>query len=230
MYCTNCGTKNKDNAKFCVECGEKFENNNLRIKTAVTEPAIYKSEKKTEGSLKKSFKKIKIVPIVILLLLVVTVIVFPKFIIAGQTEKKIIKEFVKAEMTGDVEKIIDNLPEEILEIAKTEGGMSRDELAEAMRKQFDSAIDTLESTYGKDWKYSYKINSLKKVSQEDLEDIKDMYSDDFEIELDISEAKSAEVEINISGNQIENNITLDVSLIKAGGTWYLDIASLASLL
>ena len=25
MYCINCGTKNKDNSKFCVSCGEKLE-------------------------------------------------------------------------------------------------------------------------------------------------------------------------------------------------------------
>lgn len=237
MYCIKCGAENENNARFCVECGAKLQNVHMGRENVVTEkkvteklPYINKMEEVTKKSQKESRRKIKIVPIIILLVLVAAVVVFPKFIMSGQAEKKIIKEFVKAEMTGDAEKIIDILPEEVLEIAKTEGGMSRNELAEVMRKQFDSVIGTLESTYGEDWKYSYKINSIKKVSQEDLEDIKDMYSNDLELELDISEAKTAEVEINVSGNQIENSNTLDVSLIKVGGTWYLDFASLAALM
>lgn len=237
MYCIKCGAENENNAKFCVECGAKLQNVHMGRENAVTEkkvteklPYMNKMEEVTTKSQKESRRKIKIVPIIILLVLVAAVVVFPKFIMSGQAEKKIIKEFVKAEMTGDAEKIIDILPEEVLEIVKTEGGMSRNELAEVMRKQFDSVIGTLESTYGEDWKYSYKIKSIKKVSQEDLEDIKDMYSNDLELELDISEAKTAEVEINVSGNQIENSNTLDVSLIKVGGTWYLDFASLAALM
>lgn len=237
MYCIKCGAENENNARFCVECGAKLQNVHMGRENAVTEkkvteklPYMNKMEEVTKKSQKESRRKIKIVPIIILLVLVAAVVVFPKFIMSGQAEKKIIKEFVKAEMTGDAEKIIDILPEGVLEIAKTEGGMSRNELAEVMRKQFDSVIGTLESTYGEDWKYSYKINSIKKVSQEDLEDIKDMYSNDLELELDISEAKTAEVEINVSGNQIENSNTLDVSLIKVGGTWYLDFASLAALM
>lgn len=237
MYCIKCGAENENNARFCVECGAKLQNVHMGRENAVTEkkvteklPYMNKMEEVTKKSQKESRRKIKIVPIIILLVLVAAVVVFPKFIMSGRAEKKIIKEFVKAEMTGDAEKIIDILPEGVLEIAKTEGGMSRNELAEVMRKQFDSVIGTLESTYGEDWKYSYKINSIKKVSQEDLEDIKDMYSNDLELELDISEAKTAEVEINVSGNQIENSNTLDVSLIKVGGTWYLDFASLAALM
>lgn len=237
MYCIKCGAENENNARFCVECGAKLQNVHMGRGNAVTEkkvteklPYMNKVEEVTKKSQKESLRKIKIVPIIILLILVAAVVVFPKFIMSGQEEKKIIKEFVKAEMTGDTQKIIDILPEEVLEAARTEGGMSRNELAEEMRKQFDSVIGTLESAYGEDWKYSYKINSIKKVSQEDLEDIKDMYSNDLELELDISEAKTAEVEINVSGNQIENSNTLDVSLIKVGGTWYLDFASLAALM
>lgn len=227
MYCTNCGAKNEDEAKFCVKCGEKLNNSSSGKKIEATKKTPYIEQAVGKKS-KEAHKKIKIVPIVILLILVVAVVIFPKFIMSGQAEKKIIKEFMEAEMTGDAEKIIDILPEEILEIAKTEGGMSRDELAEEMRKQFDSVIGTLESTYGEDWKYSYKINSIKKVSQEDLEDIKDMYSDDFEMELDISEAKTAKVEVNVSGDNLDNTLTLDVNLLKIKNKWYLDFASLAS--
>lgn len=228
MYCTNCGAKNEDGAKFCVKCGEKLNNSSLGRKIEVTEKTPYFEQAVGKKS-KEVHKKIKIIPVVILLILVVAVVIFPKFIMSGQAEKKIIKEFMEAEMTGDAEKIIDILPEEILEIAKTEGGMSRNELAEEMRKQFDSVIGTLESTYGEDWKYSYKINSIKKLSQEDMEDIKDMYSDDLEMKLDISEAKTAKVEVNVRGDNLDNTLTLDVNLLKIKNKWYLDFASLAAL-
>lgn len=236
MYCIKCGAENENNARFCVECGAKLQNVHMGRENVVTEkkvteklPYINKMEEVTKKSQKESRRKIKIVPIIILLVLVAAVVVFPKFIMSGQAEKKILKEFVEAEMTGDTEKLIDILPEEVLEAARTEGGMSRNELAEEMRKQFDSVIGTLESTYGEDWKYSYKINSIKKVSQEDLEDIKDMYSDELEMELDISEVKTAKVEVNVSGNDLDNTLTLDVNLLKIKNKWYLDFASLAAL-
>lgn len=221
MYCTNCGTKNDDNARFCVECGEKLENY-IPGKSIIPAERIVSAEK---GGIRKN-----IFPIVVLVILAVAVIAFPKLIISGHVEEKIIKEFIEAEMTGDAEKITDIVPEEILEAAKTQGGMSREEFTEELQEQLDSVYDNLESTYGTDWKYSCKITSIDKVTQEELEELENTYSEEFETELDIAAAKTAKVEIAVKGDKIDNSVSLDVGLIKVKNKWYIDFASLMYLL
>lgn len=85
------------------------------------------------------------------------------------------------------------------------------------------------STYGEGWKYSYKIKNIKKASQEDIEDWKNTYKNEFEIDVDISEGKISEVEINFNGNEINNTSNIELNLVKIRGKWYVDFASLAAL-
>lgn len=226
MFCTECGAKNEDSAKFCVDCGAKLGSSNVRIKIpAPSETASGMNEK----VIRKSRKKINVIPIIILLILAVAVVTFPRLILSGQSEKKLIKEFIKAEMTADGEKVIEILPDEIVEAAETQGGMTKNEFIKAVQEQLNSAMNTVVNTYGEEWKYSYEIKSIKKASQEDIEEWKNTYKDGFEMDVDISEGKICEVEINFNGNEIRNTSNIELNLVKIRGKWYIDFASLAAL-
>lgn len=226
MFCTECGAKNEDNAKFCVECGAKLGNSNVRIKIPTPSETDSGMNKKV---IRKPLKKINVIPIIILLILAVAVVTFPRLILSGQSEKKLIKEFIKAEMTADGEKVIEILPDEIVEAAETQGGMTKNEFIKAVQEQLNSAMNTVVNTYGEEWKYSYEIKSIKKASQEDIEEWKNTYKDGFEMDVDISEGKICEVEINFNGNEIRNTSNIELNLVKIRGKWYIDFASLAAL-
>lgn len=174
MFCTECGAKNEDSAKFCVECGAKLGNSNVRIKIPTPSETDSGMNKKV---IRNPRKKINVIPIIILLILAVAVVTFPRLILSGQSEKKLIKEFIKAEMTADGEKVIEILPDEIVEAAETQGGMTKNEFIKAVQEQLNSAMNTVVNTYGEEWKYSYEIKSIKKASQEDIEEWKNTYKD-----------------------------------------------------
>ena len=226
MFCTECGAKNEDSAKFCVDCGAKLGNSNVRIKIPTPSETDSGMNKKV---IRKPRKKINVIPIIILLILAVAVVTFPRLILSGQSEKKLIKEFIKAEMTADGEKVIEILPDEIVEAAETQGGMTKNEFIKAVQEQLNSAMNTVVNTYGEEWKYSYEIKSIKKASQEDIEEWKNTYKDGFEMDVDISEGKICEVEINFHGNEIRNTSNIELNLVKIRGKWYIDFASLAAL-
>lgn len=226
MFCTECGAKNEDSAKFCVECGAKLGNSNVRIKIPTPSETDSGMNKKV---IRNPRKKINVIPIIILLILAVAVVTFPRLILSGQSEKKLIKEFIKAEMTADGEKVIEILPDEIVEAAETQGGMTKNEFIKAVQEQLNSAMNTVVNTYGEEWKYSYEIKSIKKASQEDIEEWKNTYKDGFEMDVDISEGKICEVEINFNGNEINNTSNIELNLVKIRGKWYVDFASLAAL-
>lgn len=226
MFCTKCGAKNEDSAKFCVECGAKLGNSNVRIKIPTPSETDSGMNKKV---IRNPRKKINVIPIIILLILAVAVVTFPRLILSGQSEKKLIKEFIKAEMTADGEKVIEILPDEIVEAAETQGGMTKNEFIKAVQEQLNSAMNTVVNTYGEEWKYSYEIKSIKKASQEDIEEWKNTYKDGFEMDVDISEGKICEVEINFNGNEIRNTSNIELNLVKIRGKWYVDFASLAAL-
>lgn len=226
MFCTECGAKNEDSAKFCVECGAKLGNSNVRIKIPTPSETDSGMNKKV---IRNPRKKINVIPIIILLILAVAVVTFPRLILSGQSEKKLIKEFIKAEMTADGEKVIEILPDEIVEAAETQGGMTKNEFIKAVQEQLNSAMNTVVNTYGEEWKYSYEIKSIKKASQEDIEEWKNTYKDGFEMDVDILEGKICEVEINFNGNEIRNTSNIELNLVKIRGKWYVDFASLAAL-
>ena len=226
MFCTECGAKNEDSAKFCVECGAKLGNSNVRIKIPTPSETDSGMNKKV---IRNPRKKINVIPIIILLILAVAVVTFPRLILSGQSEKKLIKELIKAEMTADGEKVIEILPDEIVEAAETQGGMTKNEFIKAVQEQLNSAMNTVVNTYGEEWKYSYEIKSIKKASQEDIEEWKNTYKDGFEMDVDISEGKICEVEINFNGNEIRNTSNIELNLVKIRGKWYVDFASLAAL-
>ena len=223
MYCTKCGAKNEDDAKYCEQCGAKLQNTVDNIKPAVL------PDKHVPKKEKRGHTNIKIAPIIIFILLIL-VLMFPRLILSGQTEKKIVKEFVEAEMTCDADKIVEFLPEEILNAIETEGGMSKAEFTEALHDNLDSAMNTIKNTLGEDWKYSYNIKRIKSVSKEELEELKEKYRDETELDLDISEAKTAEIDLTAGDGETESSSVMDINIIKIKNKWYLDFLSMAETL
>ena len=219
MYCTKCGAKNEDDAKYCEQCGAKLQNTVDNIKPAVL------PDKHVPKKEKRGHTNIKIAPIIILIILLILVLMFPRLILSGQTEKKIVKEFVEAEM-----KIVEFLPEEILNAIETEGGMSKAEFTEALHDNLDSAMNTIKNTLGEDWKYSYNIKRIKSVSKEELEELKEKYRDETELDLDISEAKTAEIDLTAGDGETESSSVMDINIIKIKNKWYLDFLSMAETL
>lgn len=55
MYCINCGTKNKDNSKFCTSCGEKLEVEEKEEKVSTAEDIVDKVKNKRKEFLEHKY-------------------------------------------------------------------------------------------------------------------------------------------------------------------------------
>lgn len=225
MYCTKCGAKNDDGARFCVVCGAKQEG-------AISERAMLERPKAfNKGIAMKPVpearrrRKIRVVPICVIVLLLLAVVMFPKVILSGNEEKKIIKKFVDAQANCDAEGFLSMIPEQIFDKIYEEDGMSKIQFQSYIEKELKSAMQTVQDTVGEDWTISYEILDIKELTGEDFDDVKYDYID--ELDLVINAAKTAEVELFVKAKDTESSRVLDIGLVDIDGTWYLDFMNMS---
>lgn len=231
MFCPNCGIKNDDSAKYCAACGEKLENDDLSKKSDALkkESSPLPQIEELKFTVKKNRKKVKIAPLVLIIILIVGILALPKLIISNATEKTLVDSFIKAELSGDVETIIGIMfPEEVLDEILKEEDMDRSTFVERLDDVFQSAKDTIDQTLGSDWTYSYEIQNIKNLSSEEVKEREENYAE--LCDLNISEAKTVEIEITVKGEETETSKTLSVGLMKVDKKWYVDFASLEDLI
>lgn len=198
MFCTKCGAKNEDGARFCVMCGEKQE-----VVAPERPKAFDKGIAMKPVPEFRTHKKIRVIPVCVTLLLLLAVILFPKIILSGNAEKKIIKKFVDAQMSCDAEALLSMFPEEIFDKIYKEDGMSKMQFQSYIEKELKSAMQTVQETVGEDWKISYEILNITELQGEYFDDVKYLYID--ELDMAIEAAKKAEVEIFVKAKDTESS-------------------------
>ena len=154
-------------------------------------------------------------------MLLAAVIVFPKFILSGNEEEKVVKGFIDAEMTGDTEKLLSFIPDKIIEEMMNELNMSRSEVVDTLDEEMSGAQETINNALGENWSYSCKINNIQAVEGAAFNDIVDDYADIVD-NLENSEATTVNTEVSVSGKDVDNSIELEIPLIKIDEKWYLD--------
>lgn len=219
MYCRNCGFRNEDNASFCINCGEKLETTK---ENKTMDQLLYKQE-----TSKIKHEKKTIIPMMITLVLLIMILVFPIFILSDQAEKEVIDQFFEGVITCNGKMIVSLLPEELIDEMEEEG-ISRSDVEDKIERRLKSAMEMLNYTDGKEIDYSYKIKNIKKVSEADLIDLQDEYLD--VCELEISEAATMEIQVQVYEQEKNNNTILEIGLMKMNHKWYLDVISTADLL
>lgn len=210
MFCGKCGTKNEDNAEFCRNCGSKLKNS-----TTITIPTQDDKNRK--------------IGMIAVAVAAVVIIILGIFLFGGRSYKSTVKKFVNAQFDGNAEAIFDLLPKKMLDYALEQDGYDSndlDKLIDDANEELQEQIDSLDSYLGEGWKVSYEILDDENVKGDDLEDIKDGYED---ADLKVSAAKNVELEVTVTAGDTESSNTQDISLIKVGRSWYIDVMSMGNL-
>lgn len=155
------------------------------------------------------------------------------FFLGRQGYKKVIDIYFKASFTDDADRILDILPDEVIEYALEEEGYDRNEYREGRKElqkyieeTLSEAQDYLDRYLGRNWDVSYEIESVEHIKGKDLREIREMY-DDEGIDLDISEAMSVELQITVTASSIDDVTQyIDIPMIKVGNSWYVDALSM----
>ena len=214
MFCGKCGAQNADNAEFCTNCGAK-------LKKSSSENKVFTVPDQNDKN-----KKIGIIAVIVIVI-IIAIIGF--FLFGGRSYKSTIDKYVDASFDADGGAILDLLPDKMIDYALAEDNYDSDDLEgiiDDMNEQLQDQMDSLDNYLGEDWKISYEITDDEDVKGDELDDIKSAYED---ADVKVSAAKNVEVEITVKGAETESNNTLDVSLIKSGRSWYLDVMSMGSL-
>jgi hypothetical protein len=88
-----------------------------------------------------------------------------------------------------------------------------------MTEELQDSLDMIHRYYD-DVEISYEITDTDDFGKDDLKDIKETYK---EIGVKVKDAMVVEVEVTMELDGDERTTTQDLTLIKVGGSWYLDI-------
>lgn len=226
MFCGKCGTQNPDTAAFCKKCGTRLNNQaKLTAKTTPRVPVKTESQSKrpvpqNKRRQNKNTKKIAVVAIAAVVLMLAFVL------FGGRSYKSTVKQYFDASFDGNAKKIINLLPDKMVDYALEESGYDQDELNELIEdvgEELKDYIDMLDNYLGDNWKATYKIANVEKVTGDDLEDIQKDYK---KMDIKVSAAKEVELELTIKSGDTEQSNTMRLYLIKVGRSWYLDAGSM----
>lgn len=215
MFCGKCGVKNADNATFCTGCGAKL--NGGRVVKSST-PVVVKSNDKN--------RKVGMIAVAVISVIVIALIIA---LFGGRSYKATVEKFINAQFDADAEAIFELIPEKMIDCVLEEEGYDDDELEEFIEEgneELQDQLDYIERYLGKGWTVSYEILTVEDVIDDDLDDLKDDYED---IDIKVSAAKTVEVELTVKAGETENSNSLDISLIKVGRSWYLDLESMGGI-
>lgn len=213
MFCGKCGAKNDDSAVFCAECGNRIA---AAQPAAPAAPATTEAPATATGS-KPGFtlnnRNIGIIAVAAVAALALIIGCF--FIFGGRSYKDVVKDYFKATEKADAKLMMELLPDDLIKYVMKEEDMTRKEMVEDLQDSLDMI-----HRYYDDVKISYEITDTDDFDKDDLKDIKEDYK---EIGVKVKDAMVVEVEVTMELDGNERTTTQELTLIKVGGSWYLDI-------
>lgn len=250
MYCSKCGTKNDDDARFCVECRNPLGSTSTSSSSSATSSnswfysvadSLERGSELKKGTVPPTSKKsstsyvppvppkkhsatplkginisnnnlFKIIG-VIAIIVVIAVGVMISGVLKPGCEKRL-ENLMKATLVDyDAEAIVDIFPECYLD---SQGGRSSmvNDLSEKM-EQFKEQIENY------NMKFSYEILGSEDVSSSELQDIKEQYSNTYDVK--VKKVKKVKLKLNVSVMGKTETDTEEIPMVKIGGSWYADV-------
>lgn len=223
MFCGNCGTQNPDHAVFCKICGFQLKPQ-AGAYSATKLPA--RNQHRRPG-VKQKRRKNSPVKLAIIVLLAIVLLGAALLIFGGRSYKATVKQFFNAQFEVDAKKILKLLPDGVIEYTiREEDFDDLDEMIDEMNDSIQDQIDYIERYLGSDWSASYQIASVENMPKDELESLKRTYK---KLGVKVSAAKTVELELTVKAGETESSNSMDLSLIKVGNSWYIDIDSMGSL-
>ena len=255
MFCAKCGSQIPEGAAFCPDCGQTVgnrpENENPssfgnQQNTGAYQPGgQYQSgpgqpyPAGSSGTAAGSGSRKKIIAAVIAVLAVAVIVIVLVINLFGgdgySSYKKLIKDCTEAFVEGDGAKVIDALPEEVLELYP----IMNEGFLQDVREELSSFPESFNPDNEK-WDYSYKIVDEKNISRAELkegidsmmetelpsefEDDKDAQQalEDFrEMASEIENVKEVETEVTVEIGDEPTKFSMAFTVAEIDGEWYL---------
>lgn len=205
MYCGQCGAKNDDAAAYCGNCG-------ARLTPAQPNPVARPKPRRSKAP-------VLAVAAVVVVLAIVLVVWNP---FGGRSPEKVVGQFVDSVLDGDLDGVLDVLPDGMVKKAMGYEGISdsqMESLLEEGEDKLQSMLEQIDDYYG-NWDYEYEILSMEDLHGSELTNIQNRYE---ELGYDVSAAKVVDVGMTllVDGEE-EAYETTRIYLIEIGRSWYFE--------
>lgn len=217
MFCGKCGAQNADNAEFCAQCGEKLK----KITPTATETETISVPNQNDKN-----RKVGMIAVAVA---IVAVIIICVTLFGGRGYKSTVKKFIDAMNDADAEAMVELMPEGVVDYALEQSGYYSDDLdylIEVLDESLEDTMDSLDSYLGEDWEISYEILDTDNIKGDDLDTLKDEYE---EFDVKVSAAKDVEIKLTVKADETESSNSINLTLIKVGRSWYLEVMSMEDL-
>jgi uncharacterized membrane protein YvbJ len=215
MFCGKCGAKNDDSAVFCAECGNRIQ---AAAPVAPAAPAANPAPAAPVATGSKpgfTLNNRNIGIIAVAAVAVIALLISCFFIFGGRSYKDVVKDYFKATEKADAKLMMELLPDDLIKYVMKEEDMTKKEMTEELQDSLDMI-----HRYYDEVKISYEITDTEDFDKDELKEIKEMYE---EIDVKVKDAMIVEVEVTMELDGDERTTTQELTLIKVGGSWYLDI-------
>lgn len=230
-YCKKCGAQLKDDAKFCIKCGQPAGGHN----TSEFHPTTIRVNPAGGDERPKSKKTwIGIGVGVLAAALIFIFIANPTMRMKGY--EKPVYYLIKFMESGNIKSMAKAIPvKEIVKYVKSNAGELLDdagidlsnfdfsdykEALESLNEELEDYTDTLEDKFGDNFKIEYEVKKAKQI--EDLDDIQDDYD---KLDIDVKDAYELTVKVKMEGDEETDRTTDTIKVIKIGRKWYIDMFS-----
>lgn len=216
MFCGKCGAKNDDSAVFCAECGNRIQAAAPVAPAApAANPAPAAAPVATGSKPGFTLNNRNIGIIAVAAVAVIALLISCFFIFGGRSYKDVVRDYFKATEKADAKLMMELLPDDLIKYVMKEEDMTKKEMTEDLQDSLDMI-----HRYYDEVKISYEITDTDDFDKDDLKDIKEDYK---EIGVKVKDAMVVEVEVTMELDGNERTTTQELTLIKVGGSWYLDI-------
>lgn len=238
MFCKNCGSQVPDGMAFCASCGTPIAAAPAAAAPAAANPI--ESVKKMAGDKNGLIKLIAIIAAI--------AVVLGLFIglLAGGGAKKVAKQYVMAQMEGDLKEMYSLSVGKYQKYVEDEVYKKSDD-QEALFERYEEYADELDvdvkiknfnqwykaskkitkaenkETYGKGYKFSVKVVEVKDMRNSELEAIQDRYDneamEDYINPDKIKKGKKVYIKIDIDSDKEPDSYIATAYVVKYGSQW-----------
>lgn len=244
MFCRGCGAEIAPTARFCPKCG--MQNNGALIDHSLGQlprgdaqqgvfSGVTVGAKAVDGK-KRPSSPILIIALVIVVAAIAGIVLFLNTGKSGlSSPEQTMNTYINSALAGDAQATFSTIPDFIIDDALEQSGLTYDEFIEkgaSSLSSFASAMQTLKAKVDS-LSIGISIANSDYYSSERLQSLNDSLKSKYSgFSGEVSDALDATYDLTISGayegKEKSETRSIDATLMKIGGSWYIDPTSLRS--
>ena len=244
MFCTKCGAQNTSGSRFCGKCGAPLGSagngygapqqpdpaGNAYGAPYQSAAAGYAGNPRpvrpaAPSSSGGSRKGVLIAGIAGALVVVTLLCCWIFGVFGGGGYEGAVDDFMEALLDMDAQGVVDTVNDKVLRVCLDDEDYTERELVREIDDDMEEAKEAIKEY---SIKLDYEIVYTEDLRGEELEEVKEMYYEEYGVK--ITAAKIVDVEVTMKAMGERDSMELQLGVVEIGGSWYIDYESMEEAL